>query len=212
MLRHMLDNIGVDDASDNREMLRHMLDNIGVEVQTAADGREALERREEQVPDIAFIDLRMPAVDGWQVLSEIRSQPQWQAVKAVAISASTLTHQHRKALAAGFDLFIGKPLRFEQICNCLATLLGAEFAHAEGEDDPAAEEVVNWSDVVLPVELMERLDEAAELQLVTKMEGYFQEMEQLGTEAARLATHMRQLRRRLDMGSILAILGAMRHD
>jgi len=202
--------IVADDAADNREMLHHMLADLGATVRVADDGRQALALLEESLPDIAFLDIRMPNMDGLEALRRIRAHPNRSAVKVVAVSASTLTHQRRKMLEAGFDGFIGKPFRLEQVCACLAALLGGEFIYAAPEEKSPEEAEIDWRTVELPTGLVERLWEAAEFRQVTRLEGCFQEMEQLGGEAGRLAAHLRALRQQHDMDSLLALLEGLR--
>jgi len=113
-------------------------------------------------------------------------------------------------LEAGFDGFIGKPFRLEQVCACLAALLGVEFIYAAPEEKSPEEAEIDWRTVELPTGLVERLWEAAEFRQVTRLEGCFQEMEQLGGEAGRLAAHLRALRQQHDMDSLLALLEGLR--
>ena len=199
-----------DDAADNRAMLCHLLEDLGVEVAAAADGEQVMELLARRECDVLFLDLRMPVMDGWEVLRRVLAQPEWEAIKVVAVSASVLADQRQEALEAGFDEFIGKPLRLEQVCDCLSRLLGVEFIQAEMKEDEV-ETPMDWSETKLPTELVESLCEAVEFRQVTKMEAYFQELQQLGDEAGRLAAHLRQLRKRHDMDSILEILRGMRH-
>jgi len=207
---HRIEAIVADDAADNREMLRHMLIDLGATVQVADDGRQTLALLEESLPDIAFLDIRMPNMDGLEALRRIRAHAEWSSVKIVAVSASTLTHQRREMLEAGFDGFIGKPFRLEQVCACLAALLEVEFIYAAAGDVPPEDAETDWRTVELPTDLLERLREAAEFRQVTRLENGFQEMEQLGGEAGRLAAHLRSLRQQHDMDSLLALLEGLR--
>jgi CheY-like chemotaxis protein len=202
-----------DDVAANRDILQRVLERLGVEVQVAEDGRQALERMEALQPDIAFLDIRMPVLDGLETLKQIRRTEKWNEVKVVAISASVLEHERQAFLAAGFDAFVAKPLRFEQICACLAELLQVEYEYA-GESAAEVEEmgVADWSDVVLPAALYARLHEAAELHMVTEIEGCLEAVEQLGEAPRRLAGHLRGLRQNYDMASILNTLGEVRHE
>jgi signal transduction histidine kinase/CheY-like chemotaxis protein len=207
---HQIKAIVADDAADNREMLRHMLADLGATVQVADDGRQALALLEKSLPAIAFLDIRMPNMNGLEALRRIRAHSDWSSVKIVAVSASTLTHQRREMLEAGFDGFIGKPFRLEQICACLAALLDAEFIYTPPDEVPPEEAEIDWRTVELPTGLVEQLWEAAEFRQVTRLESCFQEMEQLGEEAGRLAAHLRALRQQHDMDSLLALLEGLR--
>ena len=125
----------VDDIETNRDVLDHLLTGLGVEVSVAADGKNAL-RLAERAVDIAFIDIRMPGMDGLELLHELRKRAGQSAPKAVAVSASALEHQKREFLEAGFDAFVGKPFWRGEICSCLVDLLSVSFEPISVEADP----------------------------------------------------------------------------
>ena len=198
-----------DDVAENREILASMLGGIGVQVEVVENGQQALERLEASLPDIVFLDIRMPVLDGLAAVKLIQENAVWQQVKVIAISASVLEHERQEFLEAGFDDFIDKPFSFERICECLAQQLGVAFAYGKEEGEMVAGEAVDWSGVILPAGLHARLREAAELYSVTELEGCFGQLERLGEE--RLAGHLRSLRRRHDIDSILAVLQEVKH-
>ena len=203
--------IVADDVAENRDVLRRMLTDIGVEVVLAEDGQQALDCLEKSRPDIVFLDIRMPVVDGLEVMKRMHEQGISQQVKVVAISASVLEHERQEYLAAGFDDFLAKPVRFEQICACLAKHLEVEFESAEYVEAAAATgNIVDWGHVELPVELHGRLKETAEIYSVTQMENCLKEMERLGDAQRSLAGHVRKLKQQHDMESILNILAEVR--
>jgi len=194
-----------DDVAENRDILEGMLSDIGVQVQSVADGQQALQRLRTFHPDIVFLDIRMPVLDGMEAMRRLRMDEALRQVKVVAISASVLEHERREFLAAGFDAFIDKPFRFERICGCLAELVGAEFEYSQEELETADQ--VDWSAIELPAELRGKLREAAELFSVTEIEDYLGEVEGLGEEQRRLASHLRELKQAHDMNGILRALG-----
>ena len=193
-----------DDVAANRAVLKGLLEDIGVVVRQAVDGQQALDQLARDLPDIAFLDIRMPVLDGVEAVRQIRARAPWADLKVVAISASTLEHQRQQVLTAGFDGFIGKPFRFEDVCRCLAELLQAEFIY--DQEDGASPLAEDWSGLALPADLTVRLQEAAEFRQVTQLEACFRELEQLDPRAARLAAHLRGLRQRHDMDAILTLL------
>ena len=199
-----------DDVAENRDVLRGMLAEIGVEVEVVENGQQALERLETSGPDIVFLDIRMPVMGGVETLEQLRQTGVAPQVKVVAISASVLEHERRRYLATGFDDFIDKPFRFEQICACLATHLGVEYEYAEAADAAVTGEV-DWSQIELSADLHARMQEAAEVYGITEMEDYLKEMEDLGEDQRRLAGHLRGLKQKQDMDSILATLRAVPH-
>ena len=125
-------------------------------------------------------------------------------MKIVAVSASTLVHQQEKYLKEGFDAFISKPFRAEQIYDCLASLLRVEYQYTdEHRDDMTDFEV---SDIPIPNELRQRLIESAELYNVAQVNQCLDELASLGPDASRLAEHLRGFAANYDMDAILNIL------
>ena len=201
-----------DDVAENRDVLRGMLAEIGAEVEVAENGQQALERLEASGADIVFLDIRMPVMGGQETLEQLRQRETVAKTKVVAISASVLEHERQGYLAAGFDDFIDKPFRFEQICACLAEHLGVEYEYAEPADAGTLPvEAVDWSQIELPADLHARLQGAAKVYSVTEIEDFLKEMEGLGEGQRRLAGHLRELRQKQDMDSILATLQTVPH-
>lgn len=198
----------VDDVAENRDVLGALLRTLGVEVEVATNGREALAQIAATTPDIVFMDIRMPEMDGLEALDRLRAQEEGRTLKVVAVSASVLMHEQEEYLRVGFDAFIPKPFRMEAVCACLAELLEVEFIFAD-RTEPASESEAQWSHIVLPENLWQRLRQAAEYYSVTDIEDYLIEMEQLGAAEQELAVHLRQLKQQQDMAGILATLDAM---
>ena len=215
-VRHLAAGLAVkalvaDDVQENRDILQSMLQKIGVEVEVVENGKQALERLDAFAPDIVFLDIRMPVMGGLEAISLLRQMEAEKQPKVVAVSASVLDHERQKFLAAGFDDFIDKPFRFERLCACMATLLGAQFDYEETQesDAPGVRKIV-WNDVELSADLHARLQEATEVYSVTEMEEYFAEMEEISAAHQQLAEHLRDLKQRHDMDSILEVLGEIR--
>ena len=199
-----------DDVRENRDILERMLVDLGAAVATATNGREALEMLQADKPDIVFLDIRMPVMDGLEAVRHLRQLDDFKDVKAVAISASVLDHERRGYLEAGFDDFIDKPFRFERICATLAEQLNVQFeepsdstvAAAPAGDDTAS----GFTDARLDDSLRAQIVEAAELYSVTEIEQYCAQLEQAGEAEQQLADHLRLLSQRQDMDGILTTL------
>ena len=194
-----------DDVEENRAVLAQFLQVIGAEVFLAVNGRQALEVARQVQPDIVFMDIRMPEMDGMEAMQRLREEFPRTELKVVAVSASMLAHERQEYLEAGFDGFIGKPIRTEDVYRCLADLLRVEYDYAKTVSTTAAPSL-DLEGVCLPQELYERLKAAAEFYSITELRQGLDEVEQLGEEAGRLAAHLRELSQEFDMEKILAIL------
>jgi CheY-like chemotaxis protein len=99
----------VEDFEDAREMYRDYLEFSGFRVDTACDGREAIEKAQSLDPDLVLMDLSLPGIDGWEATRLLKSDPATAHLVIVALSAHALAPEGERARAAGCDGFIAKP-------------------------------------------------------------------------------------------------------
>lgn len=99
----------VEDDDDAREIIGELIGALGHEVVPAASAGEAVLATERQAPDVAFIDLGLPGVDGCETARRIRSSVAGANVRLVALTGYSDDSTRARALAAGFDAFIVKP-------------------------------------------------------------------------------------------------------
>ncbi|MCH8294177.1 response regulator, partial [Candidatus Poribacteria bacterium] len=194
----------VDDTKVNRDVLSRLLLDLGVEVIEAENGEQAIEMIRAHRPDIVFMDIWMPVMDGLEAVGRILEEFGGAEFKLVAISASTLKHEQQSYLDAGYDDFISKPFRFERICECLATLLNVEFS----TDDADETETLSTEapQIALPADLLEQMKAAAEGYRVTEIRTHLDSVETLGEDEQRFAEQIRQLILSYDMDAIVEIL------
>jgi CheY-like chemotaxis protein len=76
----------------------------------ASNGAEALEKIRQAPPDLVLLDIQMPEMDGFQVLHEIRRDPALRDLRVVALTAFAMQGDRDRALDAGFDDYITKPV------------------------------------------------------------------------------------------------------
>ncbi|NUQ80672.1 MAG: PAS domain S-box protein [Bacteroidetes bacterium] len=119
----------VDDKWENRSVLVHMLSPIGFDIQEAKDGLECLNKCVSYRPDIIFIDLRMPKMDGFEVTRRIRKTRNMQDVVIIAVSASVFEHNREDSLMAGCDEFVAKPFQMSRILGVIQDHLGMEWIY-----------------------------------------------------------------------------------
>ena len=106
----------VDDDAGIREFVRQALGEEGYDVRQAATGAEALEFLAGGQPDLILLDVRMPGVDGWQVLDELRSAAGPQT--PVVVMTASWTGQDR-ALQSGAQGYLAKPFELVDLLNCV---------------------------------------------------------------------------------------------
>lgn len=125
----------VDDEADIREILQLTLESAGYRVVTAADGSEALEAAEREVPDAILLDVGMPRVDGWQVLEHMKSSPEIDlaTIPIVMLTAWTSDEDRVRGGIEGALRYLGKPFDPADVVKTLEELLGSD-APAEPEE------------------------------------------------------------------------------
>ena len=193
----------VDDIETNRTLLAQMLQGIGAWVRQAASGEEALQAVDSEKPDLVFMDIRMPGMDGVEVLRRLRQV--YGALPVVAISASVMEHQKEYYLSVGFDAFVDKPFRMEALYACLEEVLGVEYEYVPPET-AAAPAVVDFDGMRLPAVVRQQLQEAAQMHNVTKVKRCLEQVRSLGEREDILAAHLDELVQRFDMEAILEVL------
>ena len=110
----------VDDNPINREVAESLLQSAGVTVAVACNGQEALEMLERERYDGVLMDCQMPVLDGYEATRRLRRQPQWQDLPVIAMTANAMVGDREKALAAGKNDHIAKPIRVDEMYGTLA--------------------------------------------------------------------------------------------
>jgi two-component system cell cycle response regulator DivK len=102
----------VEDNEDNRHILVYRLRKIGdFEILEASHGQEALEMIAQNPPDLMFLDLKLPILDGWETARRIRAMSgPIKTLPIIALTAQAMMGDEEKALAAGCDDYIAKPI------------------------------------------------------------------------------------------------------
>ena len=102
----------VEDNEDNRHILVYRLRKIGdFEIREASHGQEALDLILQDLPDLIFLDLKLPVLDGWETARRIRQlQSPACEIPIIALTAQAMVGDEEKALAAGCDDYIAKPI------------------------------------------------------------------------------------------------------
>jgi len=157
----------VDDHRDAADSLALLLGLWGHHPRVAYDGRTALQMAREDPPDAVLLDLGMPGRDGCRLADDLRRQDGWPGSPLIAVTGFGDRHHRDRALAAGFDHFLVKPVEPDALRDLLGDLLElrllacrmdrlahrhAELASEAGELVAAAREHVR--------ELRERMNES----------------------------------------------------
>jgi len=126
--------LAVDDNETNRHLLQAMLSGSHHRLLLASDGHQALEMARHAKPDIILLDVRMPGMDGRQVLQALREIPTLELTPVVAVTASTLVSEEND-LKAQFDGYLQKPFSRHSLFEELARFL-PQLRPASAMDQP----------------------------------------------------------------------------
>lgn len=101
----------VEDNEDTREILLYRIQSMGnYEVLLAAHGKEALEIANQSRPDLVIMDLKMPVLDGWETTKTLRQTDWGKNLPIIALTAQAMERDEEKALNAGCNDYIAKPI------------------------------------------------------------------------------------------------------
>ncbi|MBW7849957.1 MAG: response regulator [Rhodospirillales bacterium] len=115
----------VDDEPNIVLSLEFLMKQAGYDVRVARDGEAALQAIAEKVPDLILLDVMMPKRDGYDVCQTVRSNPQWQDVRIIMLTARGREVEKEKGLALGADDYITKPFSTREVVERVKFFLGS---------------------------------------------------------------------------------------
>ena len=111
----------VEDNRDSAESLRRLLYHSGYEVAVAFSGQEGLRTAKRMRPDVVLCDIGLPDSNGFVVASALREEPETAGARLIAVTAYGEDEDRRRAIQAGFDLHLVKPVDPEVLLRKLET-------------------------------------------------------------------------------------------
>ena len=121
----------VEDHPLNQQLARELLQRAGMQVVVANNGRECLDALATQGSfDAVLMDCQMPVMDGYTATRELRSNPAWQHLPVIAMTASALVEDRERALASGMNAHLTKPIHVATMLRTLAAWISARGARA----------------------------------------------------------------------------------
>ncbi len=117
----------VEDNMDNYELVRFILERAGYDVFLAVNGRDGVDAARLQQPDMILMDLGMPEMDGWSAAEKIKSDPATRLIPLYALSAYTLPSDRKRALDAGCDGYLTKPIHMQSFLDAINEVFQAKI-------------------------------------------------------------------------------------
>lgn len=117
----------VDDVPLNTMLVEKMLSRFHFRIRKAENGLEAMREIIVEKPHLIFLDIMMPIMDGFQVLEQLRQNPDYSSIKVVVLSALNSNEDIVKAYNLGANDFISKPIMLDKLLNSVAKQLGIKI-------------------------------------------------------------------------------------
>lgn len=114
----------VEDNPDNRILITDVLTSLDYETVVAIDGEEGVQMATDEVPDLILMDLSLPKMDGWTATRQIKSNPDLSHIPIIALTAHAMVGDRERALEAGCDDYISKPIDLRELANKLQEYIG----------------------------------------------------------------------------------------
>jgi CheY-like chemotaxis protein len=116
----------IEDNAANLNLLMFLLRAFGHEPVAAEDGYAALECARQRRPDLILCDLQLPVMDGYELVAKFRNMPRLRGVPLIAVTAFVMPGDHERAVGAGCDGYIPKPIDPETFISLIERYLPAE--------------------------------------------------------------------------------------
>ncbi len=122
-----------EDTLENQQLLQILLEPIGFEVHLAKDGVDAIAQWQQWQPNLIFMDIQMPIMDGYEATRQIRAQERGRdgGVKIIAFTAYAFQDDRTASLEAGCDDYLSKPFNQTDLFEILARHLGVQYGYAD---------------------------------------------------------------------------------
>jgi PAS domain S-box-containing protein len=205
----------VDDVEVNRQLLIDILRKSGIEISEAENGKEAVEQAETFKPDIIFMDIRMPVMDGKEATMEIHRLYGHDRFKIVALTASVFHQEKKEDFDKLFDDYISKPFRIERIFKCIQDLLGVKFdrkKRPQGEKNQQLEKKtpppkeIDLSEITIPVQLFFKIKDTIDEGNIPQLKNELDHLCDIGEDGVFLNKKLTPLVEKNELEGVLTIL------
>ncbi len=114
----------VEDNNDNMTLITDVLMSLDYDVIAAHDGEKGVLLAEKERPDLILMDLSLPRMDGWQATAAIKAKPELKHIPIIALTAHAMIGDRERALQAGCDDYLSKPIDLPELARKLNNYLG----------------------------------------------------------------------------------------
>lgn len=115
----------VEDNHDNRAIYRLILEHSGCEVLEATDGEEGIRLAREELPRVILMDISIPKIDGWEATRILKADERTRRIPIIALTAHALATDRAKAIEAGCDGYLAKPVEPRRVMEEVERWIGS---------------------------------------------------------------------------------------
>jgi len=116
----------VEDNLDNMTLITDVLQSMNYTVIQATDGQRGVAVAEAEKPDLILMDMSLPQMDGWTATRRIKANPELSQIPIIALTAHAMIGDKERALQAGCDDYLTKPINLRELASKLAQYMGQE--------------------------------------------------------------------------------------
>jgi len=145
----------VDDKKENRNVLSTFLTLLNFQVKEAQNGQECIHSAKEWQPDLIFMDLVMPVLDGFEATRKLREEKYTNPIIAVSASLAFSSIDHYTS--CGFNQFISKPIDFKKVLDNITQFLSIEWVYQSSEEPTQKQDINNSTKQLPPKAMIEKL-------------------------------------------------------
>lgn len=128
----------VEDNELNLKLLHDVLEVHGYATMTAREGEAALAMARDEQPDLILLDLQLPDISGYDAVRQLKQDPQTREIPVVAVTAFAMAGDETKALTAGCDAYIAKPIVLRHFLEVVAHFVNTAGGPRQGAAQPEA--------------------------------------------------------------------------
>lgn len=177
----------VDDIADNRKLVNATLKNLGLRIVEAVNGQDALEKLEQVHVDLILMDIKMPVMNGYEAITQIKNNPKLKQIPVIALTASVMGKDLEKIEQYRFDGYLRKPVSYEGLISEMAKHLPYRQLHIENEanqEDLSQTTLDTLPDIIhsLETDFMDTWEEIKDMGDFSLIQSFAQALGKVGKE------------------------------
>lgn len=115
----------IEDNDKNRKLIRDVLRYHSYEIIEAENGEEGIKKAKEHLPDLIFLDIQMPVMNGLDTIKALKGSPETRHIKVIALTSFAMVGDRERMLKLGFDDYIQKPIDTRQLLKDIMKYIGS---------------------------------------------------------------------------------------